>query len=101
MVCCLLSFEGNSPIFILESGTVDLISATNDDAYHTVGTIKYKAFDDSPHRFRNSFAVHWLRCGGRLEVLSQMLGHSDIKTTMIYLKIVPVDQGKELLKVRF
>ena len=55
----------------------------------------------SPHWFRHSFAVNWLRCGGKIEVLCQMLGHSNIRTTMIYLQIVPVDIGKELLKIRF
>lgn len=58
-------------------------------------------FAGNPHKFRHSFAVNWLRSGGRIEVLSQMLGHSDIKTTLIYTKIVPVDQGRELLKVQF
>lgn len=58
-------------------------------------------FGGNPHRFRHSFAVHWLRCGGKTEILSQMLGHSDIKTTLIYQRIVPVDIGKELLKVQF
>lgn len=54
-----------------------------------------------PHKFRHSFAVNWLRCGGAITVLSKMLGHSDLKTTMIYTNIVPVDQGKELLKIKF
>lgn len=53
------------------------------------------------HKLRHSFAVNWLRCGGDVVVLHRILGHSKIQTTMEYLKIVPVDQGKELLKVRF
>jgi integrase/recombinase XerD len=55
----------------------------------------------NPHMLRHFFAVNWLRCGGRFEILSKMLGHSDIKTTMVYLDIVPIDQGKELLKIKF
>jgi integrase len=54
-----------------------------------------------PHQFRHSFAVNWLRCGGDIVVLSRMLGHSKIQSTMEYLKIVPIDTGKELLKVVF
>ena len=54
-----------------------------------------------PHQLRHSFAVNWLRSGGDLVVLHRILGHSKIQTTMEYLKIVPTDQGKELLKVRF
>lgn len=54
-----------------------------------------------PHMFRHSFAVNWLRCDGDLVVLHRILGHSKIQTTMEYLKIVPVDQGKELIKIKF
>jgi integrase len=58
-------------------------------------------FGGHPHQFRHSFAVNWLRCGGDMVILCRFLGHSNIKTTMEYLKIVPIDQGKELLKIRF
>lgn len=54
-----------------------------------------------PHQFRHSFAVNWLRNGGEIVMLHKILGHSKIQTTMEYLKIVPVDQGKELLKISF
>ena len=60
-----------------------------------------KYFGGNPHMFRHSFAVNWLRCGGELVVLSRMMGHKNIRTTMEYLKIVPLDQGKELLKIQF
>jgi integrase len=55
----------------------------------------------SPHKLRHSFAVNWLRCGGNIVTLHKILGHSKIQTTMIYLGIVPVDQGKELEKMVF
>lgn len=55
----------------------------------------------NPHKLRHSFAVNWLKCGGDIVTLSRILGHSDIRVTMVYLRIVPVDQGKELLKVQF
>lgn len=57
--------------------------------------------DGHPHQFRHSFAVNWLKSGGDVYILSRILGHSKIQTTMEYLKIVPMDQGKELLKVDF
>ena len=63
--------------------------------------ITKKYMDVSPHQLRHSFAVNWLRCGGDLVVLHRILGHSKIQTTMEYLKIVPVDQGKELNKIIF
>lgn len=54
-----------------------------------------------PHQLRHSFAVNWLRCGGDIVVLHKILGHSKIQTTMKYLMIVPIDQGKELIKINF
>lgn len=53
------------------------------------------------HKLRHSFAVNWLRCDGDLVALHRILGHSKLQTTMEYLKIVPRDQGRELLKVQF
>lgn len=57
--------------------------------------------DGNPHKFRHSFAVNWLRSDGNIAILSRILGHSKLTTTQEYLKIVPVDQGKELLKIQF
>ena len=54
-----------------------------------------------PHQLRHSFAVNWLRCDGDIVTLHRVLGHSKLETTMQYLKIVPVDQGKELIKINF
>lgn len=53
------------------------------------------------HKLRHSFAVNWLRSGCDLTTLHRILGHSKIQTTMEYTKIVPIDQGKELIKVVF
>lgn len=55
----------------------------------------------NPHTLRHSFAVNFLRQGGDIIYLHRLLGHSQIQTTMEYLKIVPTDQGKELLKVKY
>lgn len=60
-----------------------------------------KYFNGHPHQLRHSFAVNWLQSDGDLVTLSRMLGHKNINTTMEYLKIVPMDQGKELIKVKF
>lgn len=55
----------------------------------------------NPHQFRHSFAIHCLQEGMELPKLSLLLGHKNVNTTMEYLKIVPSDQGKALLKVNF
>ena len=58
----------------------------------------------SAHGFRHSFAVNFLRQSDRpmaLVELKQLLGHSDIKTTMEYLKIVPKNEQKALEAIDF
>lgn len=39
----------------------------------------------SPHSLRHTFAVQFLRMGGQVHVLQQILGHSSLATTMIYV----------------
>ena len=51
------------------------------------------------HIGRHTFAVKYLRLGGRLEVLQKLLGHTDITTTAIYGKIANVTVNEELTKV--
>ena len=51
------------------------------------------------HIARHTFAVKYLRLGGRLEVLQNLLGHTDIKTTAIYGKIANITVNEELRKV--
>lgn len=60
-----------------------------------------KYFGGNPHMFRHSFAVNWLRCDANIMILHRILGHSKLQTTTEYLKIVPIDQGKELIKIDF
>jgi len=44
-----------------------------------------------PHTLRHTFATHYLRNGGDLASLSQILGHQNITTTMRYLHLAQED----------
>lgn len=44
-----------------------------------------------PHIFRHTFATLYLRNGGDLERLRQIMGHASLTTTQVYLHLVPED----------
>lgn len=48
------------------------------------------------HTFRHSFATHLLNNGVDLLTIQNLMGHSDLKTTMVYLHL----QTKKMLSVR-
>ena len=53
------------------------------------------------HLFRHGYAINFLNCGGRLDALQEQLGHRDINTTRIYLRLSDEDVKREVGKVRF
>lgn len=50
----------------------------------------------TPHVLRHTAATRWLRAGVKLEVVSKLLGHSSILTTMKYLHLTDSDLANAL-----
>jgi site-specific recombinase XerD len=49
----------------------------------------------NPHRFRHSFGRDMVQAGMSLPALQQLMGHSQIETTMLYVNLAPQDVWSE------
>ena len=53
------------------------------------------------HLLRHGYAINFLNCSGRLDTLQEQLGHRDINTTRIYLRLTGEDVKREVGKIQF
>ena len=49
----------------------------------------------NPHRFRHTFGSDMIRAGVSLPALQRLMGHANIETTMLYVRISPQDVYEE------
>lgn len=52
----------------------------------------------NPHRFRHTFGADMVRAGISLPALQQLMGHSQIQTTMLYVQLSPQDVWREFAR---
>lgn len=78
-----LSFIGEKELFACQYSEKHINEELKNIA-KTCGIRKHVTF----HVARHSFATNFLICGGRVENLQKLLGHSSIRETMVYVHIV-------------
>ncbi len=65
----------------------------NHNLYHALKLVGERAgiADVHPHRFRHTFAINFLRNGGNVYTLKEILGHASLKMCLRYLEIAQAD----------
>jgi integrase/recombinase XerD len=87
--------EEDEPLFIADRGKLAGQPLTRFGLYQLIerlGTAAgIEACRCSPHPFRHTFAIEFLRNGGDVFTLQQMLGHTRLEMTMRYVAIAQAD----------
>lgn len=87
--------EDHEPLFISDRGKLAGQPFTRYGLYQLIVRLGKSAGIEacrcSPHTFRHTFAIEFLRNGGDVFTLQQMLGHSRLEMTMRYVAIAQAD----------
>ena len=52
-----------------------------------------------PHRFRHTYATRLLRAGVDIRLVKELLGHEDIKSTVIYTEVTDAALSEAVLRL--
>jgi integrase/recombinase XerD len=84
-------------VFVVLSGPTRGRPMSADTVAKMVANLRRRSgIDFTPHVLRHTFATEFLRDGGRIEVLSEMLTHSSTESTRVYLHLTVDDLRREL-----
>ena len=89
----LLKTEDEKPLFVNIMGN----RLTRQGFWKIIKQYQEQAHIDkeiTPHVLRHSFAIHLLQNGADMRAVQTMLGHTDIASTQVYMKLID-DQYKE------
>ena len=53
------------------------------------------------HALRHTFASHFIMAGGNILTLQRILGHSDVKMTLVYAHLAPDFLGQEMERIKY
>jgi site-specific recombinase XerD len=79
----------NSPLFATNKGRKINRNNLGDILERAAERVSVR--DIHPHRFRHTFAINFLRNGGNVYALQDILGHEDLETCIRYLHIAQTD----------
>src|SRR5262249_54824408 len=83
--------EAGDPLFMSERGEPFTRSGLLQLMERLGKTAKRAAVRCSPHTFRHTLGVEFLRAGGNVFTLQQLLGHTDLKMTNRYVALAQAD----------
>ncbi len=87
--------EPDAPLFAADSGRAAGEPLTRSGLLQLIHRLGEKAGLDtvrcSPHTFRHTFAVEFLRAGGNVFTLQQLLGHTSLTMTNRYVALAQAD----------
>lgn len=76
-----------------------IVSSTRDDRLsydglkHLVNKLKkFSHVQFHLHQFRHTFAINFLKSSNNIAKLKQLMGHKDIRMTMVYLRCLPTNE---------